>query len=125
MVADDDVRIRIVREQWHQRRHAIAHVATHQQPALLVDVVTKRQLREVTAFERDENAAQESAEEDAAVALIGRQIVRLALRVIEFLLPRLHVDVGVGQFAEIDLRARYGDTLHRALDGHVTQNQRR
>src|SRR5262249_38943835 len=106
-----------------QRRHPIAHVATHKQPALRVDVVAKRQLREITAVKRDENAAQESAEKDAAVSLIGRQVVSLALRVIEFLLPRLHIDVGVGQFTEINLRARYLDTWHRALDGHVAQNQ--
>ncbi len=70
------------------------------------------------------HAAQETAEDDAAVAFVRRQAVGLALRVVEFLLPCLHVHVGIGQLAEIDLWARHGQTTHRALDGHVAQNQR-
>ena len=90
----------------------------------MVDVVTERHFREITFLECDENTAQEPAEQDATVALVGRQVVGLALRVIEFLLAGLHVHVGVGQLAEIDFRASYGDALHRALDGHVAENQR-
>ena len=59
------------------------------------------------------------------VALVGGEAVGRALRVVEFLLPRLHVHVGVGQLAEIDLRAGHVETAHRALDGHVAQHQRR
>src|SRR5260370_23692674 len=55
--------------------------------------------------------------------MIGRYTVRLALWVIEFLLPRLYVHVGVGELSEIDLRALYDDARHRALNGHITQNQ--
>ena len=42
-------------------------------------------------------------------------------RVVKFLLPSVHVYVGVGQLAEIDLRARDGETGYCALDGHVAQ----
>ena len=45
------------------------------------------------------------------------------MRVVEFLLSRLNVYVGVRQLAEIDFRARYVKTFHRALDGHIAQNQ--
>src|SRR5260370_18932668 len=55
--------------------------------------------------------------------MIGRYTVRLALWVIEFLLPRLYVHVGVRELSEIDLRALYYDARHRALNGHITQNQ--
>ncbi len=47
------------------------------------------------------------------------------MRIVEFLLPRLDVHVGVGQLAEIDFWACHGETAHRALDGHVAQHQRR
>ncbi len=47
------------------------------------------------------------------------------MRVVELLLPCFDVYVGVGQLAKIDLRARYGETAHRALDRHVAQHQRR
>ena len=123
IVADDDVRIRFVSEEWRERRHAIAHVATHEQPALWVNIVTKRELRQVTSVGRDEESAKETSEQDATVALVGRQTVGLALRVVKFLLPRLHVHVGVGELPEINLRALYNHALYGALDGHVTQNQ--
>ena len=60
--------------------NAIAHVAPHQQPALRVHVIAERQLCEVAAVERDQMPAQEAAEHNAAVALVGRQVVGLALR---------------------------------------------
>ncbi len=46
------------------------------------------------------------------------------MRVVEFLLPRLHVDIGVGQLAEIDFRTRHAQATHGALDRHVAQDQR-
>src|SRR5437762_11108172 len=70
-------------------------------------------------------SAKETAEEDAAFALVGRQAVGLALRVVEFLLPRLYVHVGIGELAKIDFRALYNDVLHGALNRHITQNQGR
>ena len=44
-----------------------------------------------------------------------------ALRIIEFLLPRLDVDVSVGEFAEIDLGTLHVQLRYRALDRHVAQ----
>ena len=105
--------------------HASTHAAPHEQAALRVHVVAERQLGEVAAIERDDHTAQETPEDDAAVALVGREAVGLALRVVEFLLPRLHVYVGVSQLAEINLRARHDETAHRALDRHIAQKQRR
>src|ERR1700751_137888 len=69
--------------------------------------IAKRQLGQVAAVKRDDDAAQKTAEVDTAVPVVGRQAVGLALRVVEFLLPGLHVDVRIGQLAEIDLWARY------------------
>ena len=66
-------------------------------------------LVEIAAIERDEQPAEEAAEHDAAGALVRRQVVGLALRVVELLLARLDVDVGVGQLAEIDLGPRHLD----------------
>ena len=48
----------------------------------------------------------------------------VALRVVEFLLPRLNVDVGIGHLAEINLWAGHAQTGHRALDRHVAQQER-
>ena len=87
---------------------AIAHGTPHQQPAVGGYVIAERQLRQVAAVERDNEAPQEAAEDDAARTLVGRQVVGLALRVVEFLLLRLYVHVGIGQLAEIDLWARHG-----------------
>ena len=44
--------------------------------------------------------------------------------IVEFLLARLDVDVGVGELAEVDLGPRDLEIGHRALDGHVAQHQR-
>ena len=105
VVADHDVGVLVEGEEGRERGDAVAHVAAHQQAAVGVDVVAEGQLAEVVAVEREADAAQEAAERDAAGALVGGEAVGLALRVVELLLPRLDVDVGVGQLAEVDLRA--------------------
>jgi hypothetical protein len=96
----------------------------HQQLAIVLYVITERQLGEISAVERDHDPAQKTSEHDTAVALIRRQAVGLSLRVVKLLLPCLHVDVCVSQLAEIDLRARHAQTSHRALNRHIAQNQR-
>ena len=108
-----------------QRVDAIADVAPHQQPAVGRDVVAERQLGDIAAIESDQQTPEEAAEHDAAGALVRRQVVGLALRIVEFLLPRLDVHVGVRELAEIDLRPRHLQTRDRALDRHVAQNERR
>lgn len=50
---------------------------------------------------------------------ICSRLIRLTLPVIEFLSPRLYVDVGVGQLTEIDFRADYGDALHVLSMGRI------
>ena len=125
IVADDDVRIRIEGEEWRERLNAFAHIAPHHQPALHRHIVAERQLRDVAAIDGDEQAAEESAEHDAAAAFVRRQAVGLALWIVEFLLARLHVHVGVRQLAEIDLGARHLDARNRAAHGHVAQDERR
>jgi hypothetical protein len=77
---------------------------------LLVHVIAERQLREIALVESDDHAAQKAADDKSAVALIRREIVALALRVVEFLLPRLYVDVSIGQLAEINLRTGHAQT---------------
>mgnify|MGYP003693694633 CR=1 FL=1 len=119
------IRIGIEGEERRERLHAIADVAPHQQPALRRDVVAERQLRQVAAIERDQQTPEESAEDDPAGALVRRQAVGLALRVVELLLPRLDVDVGVGELAEVDLRPRHRDGRMGALHRHVAQDERR
>ena len=121
ILADHHIWVGIVGEKRSQGRYAIAHVAPHQQPALRVHVVAEGQLSQIAAVDRKQDAAQKAAELDAAVALIGGKTVALALGVIELLLSRLDVDVGVGQLAKIDLRARHAQAGHGALNRHVAQ----
>ncbi len=45
------------------------------------------------------------------------------MRVVELLLPRLYVHVGISQLAEIDFGPGYVEVAHRALDRHIAQNQ--
>ena len=59
------------------------------------------------------------------VAFVRRQAVGVALRIVELLLVRLDVDVGVGQLAEVDFRPRDLDARNRALHRHVAQDERR
>ena len=54
----------------------------------------------IVAVEGQQHAPQEAAQNDATAALVGREIVRVSLRVVEFLLSRLHVHVGVSQLTE-------------------------
>ena len=77
IVAEHDVRIRIVGEKRRQRRYAIAHIAPHQQPAIAVHIIAERQLGQVAAVEGDNDAAQEAAQHDAARALVGGKVVAL------------------------------------------------
>ena len=102
-------------------RHAFPNVAPHQEPTLRIDVITERQLPQIAAVDRQNDAPQKPAQHDAASALIGSEIVVLALGIIELLLPCLDVHVGVGQFAKIYLGTRHVETGHSALDGHVAQ----
>ena len=108
IVIEDDIRIGVDGEERRQRGHAIPDIAPHQQPALCGHVVAERQLREIAAVERDNHAPQNAAQHDPAIAFVRREAVGLALRVVEFFLTRFHVDVGVGQLAEIDFRALHG-----------------
>ena len=125
VVAQDDVGIRFQGQKRRQRRDAVAHVPAHQQAAVARHVVAERQLAEIAAIERDQQPAREAAEDDPAGALVGRQAVGLPLRIVEFLLPRLDVDVGVRHLAEIDFRARHRQPGRAALHRHVPQDQRR
>ena len=67
---------------------AVADVAAHQQPAVGSDVVAERQLGDVASVEGDQQLAEEAADRDAAVALVRREAVGVALRKVELLLPR-------------------------------------
>ena len=125
VVSDDDVRVGIEGEEGRERPHALADSAPHQQAAVCGDVVTEREPGQVPSVERDEDAAQKPAEDDASGALVRRDAVGLALRVVEFLLTGAHVDVGVGQLAEIDFRPRHFDGRHARLNRHVLQDERR
>jgi hypothetical protein len=94
-----------------QRVHSIADVPPHQQPAVLSYVVAERQLREVAPIERDEQSAEESTEDDAAGAFVGRHAVGVALRVIELLLTCLHVR-RCSYLAEVDPAASLSATAN-------------
>ena len=125
IVAHHDVRILIEGQERRQRRHAIAHVAPHQQPAVRRHVVAEGQLCQVAAIECQQDPAQKSAHHNSASALVRGKVVRLALGIVELLLAGLHVHVGVGHLAEIDLRPRHVEPRHRALHRHVREQQRR
>ena len=71
----------------------------------------------------EQDAAQEAADDNAAGALVGGEAVGLALRVVELLLAGFDVDVGVGEFAEVDFGAGDGEAGNGALDGHVAEQQ--
>ena len=72
-------------------------------------------LREVAAVERNQQPAHEAADPNPARAFVRRHAVGVALRVVELLLAGLHVDVGVGHLAEVDLRPGHGQARRRAL----------
>ena len=122
---DHDVRVGIEREEGRELLHPVVQPAAHEQAAVRIHVVAERQLRQIAAIERNQRTAQPAAEPDASRALIGGQIVGIALRIIEFLLASLDVDIGIGELAEIDLRTRHGQSGNRALHRHVAENQRR
>ena len=125
VVSDDDVRVLVEGQEARDRLEAIADGPAHQQPARRRDVVAERQLREIAAVERDEEPPEEAAEHDAALAFIRREGVRVALRVVELLLPRVHVHVGRRQLAEVDFGPRHLQGGNGALHRHVAENQRR
>ena len=105
VVADDDVGVLVEGEEGRKSGDAIATLRRMSSRLLGVDVVTEGELGEVAAIEGEQEAAEESAQDDAAVALIGGEIVGLALGEVELLLMGFDVDVGVGHLAEVDFRA--------------------
>ncbi len=123
IVRDDDVRVGVEGEKRRERPDPFADVAAHQEPAVRRDVVAERQLGDIAAVEGDQQPAQESTEPDAAFAFVRRQIVGLALRVVELLLPRLDVHVRVRELAEVDLGPRHVEARNRALNRHVAQDR--
>ena len=70
VVAEHNVRVLLEGEEWGQRRHTIAHIAPHQQPALRSHIVTEGQLGQIAAVECEQNAPQKAAQHNAARALI-------------------------------------------------------
>ena len=119
VVADYDVRVQIKGKKRRELPNALAHVAAHQQSTLGANVVAKRHFGDITTIERDQRAAEETAEADAAIAFVRCQAICVALRIVEFLLTSLNVDIGIGQLAEVDLRPGDCETRDCALDGHV------
>jgi hypothetical protein len=92
--------------------NAFAHVATHQQSTLGANVVAKGHFGNITAIEGDQRAAQETAEPDAAIAFVRCQAICVALRIVEFLLTSLNVDIGIGTITVADLRgARHPEAV--------------
>ena len=123
IVSENDICIGIEREKRRQCRNAVANIAPHQQAAIAFDIIAERQLRKIALVQRDDHAAQETAEDNAAISFVGSEIVSFSLRVVEFLLPRLHVDIGVGHLSEIDFGTRHIQTGNRALHRHIAENQ--
>ncbi len=107
VLADYQVRIRIVSKEGRQGGYPIAHVAPHQQPALRIDIVAERQFSQIAAIKRQHYTAQQAAHYDTAVPLIRSEIIALALGIVEFLLARLDVNVGVRQLAIVNFRTSY------------------
>ena len=124
VVAQDNVRISVEGEERRQGRDPVPHFAPHQEAAVRVDIVAEGQLAQVAAIERDQDAAQETAQLDAAVALVRGANIGVALWVIELLLVGLDVDIGRGLLAEVDFGPGNVEALHGALHRHVAQQQR-
>ena len=49
-----------------ERSYAVQNIPSHQQPALGIDVVAERNLREIVAIESDQETTQERPQLDAA-----------------------------------------------------------
>ena len=125
VLPDHHVGVGVEREEGRELLHAFAQLATHQQAALGSHIVAERQLRQIAAIERNQHTAQPPTQPNAAVSLVGGEIIGIALRVIELLLASLHVHIGVGELAEIDLRAGHGEAGCRALHRHIAEDERR
>ena len=57
--------------------NAVANVAPHQQPAILIHIVAERQLGQIVAVECDQHAPQKSADPNSPAAFIRREIIAL------------------------------------------------
>ena len=90
-----------------------------------IDIVAEGHFSQIVLVEGDEQAAKKSSDRNAAGSLIGREVVALALGIVELLLARLHVYVGVREFAKVNFGPRHAYALHRALHGHIAQDQSR
>ena len=123
VVADDEVGIVVEGEEGGEGGYALTDVAAHEEAAVGGDVVAEGELADVAAVDGEEDAAEEVADADAAGALVGGEVVALALRVVELLLVGFDVDVGVGEFAEVDFGAGDGEVGAGALDGHVAEQE--
>ena len=120
IIAHHNIRILIEGEERRQSGGTLAHCAPHQQTALSVHIVAERQLGQVAAVKGNQSAAHESAQLNAATALIVGSVVVVPLRVVELLLPRLDINVGVRHFAKVYLRPRYIQSGHSTLHWHIT-----
>jgi hypothetical protein len=124
-VADDEVGVLVEGEEGGEGGYALADVAAHEEAAVRGDVVAEGELADVAAIEGEEDAAEEASEADASCALVGGEIVALALGVVELLLMGVDIDVRVGQLAEVDFRASDVDGGRGGLDGHVAEEEER
>src|SRR3984957_10177582 len=97
----------------------LARVASREKLPAPANIVAEGEFRQVASIGGDEKSTKEISEDDAAIAFVRRQTIILALRIIEFLLSRFHIHIGVGKLSEINLGAADGDALHVALNGHV------
>ena len=121
VIADHDIGIGVPVQERRERTDPAENVTAHEKPALRRDVVAEGNLPEVAAIGGDEGAADHPAQNNASGSLIRREIVGLALRIIEFFLICIDIDVGVRELAEIDFRPRNSKAGNRALDRHVAE----
>jgi hypothetical protein len=94
--ADDDEGVVIVDEIGRERLRAGEQVAAHEHAAVRRHVVGEGQLRQVVERPAEREPVQTGADADAARAFVDGVAVRVALRIVELLLPRVDVHVRVG-----------------------------
>src|SRR3984893_11313969 len=93
ILTDYDVGVGIEGKKRGEFLDAFSQVTTHQQSTVRSYIVAERQFRKIAAIERNQHTTQEATQPDATIALVRGEVIGVALRIIEFFLASLDVDV--------------------------------
>ena len=102
-VVHDHIGVAILVEKRRERRETLVDVAPQQDAAARHDVIGDKQV-DVLVVETEEQAAPESADGYASVALVEVEDIAVAARIVEFGCERFGDCVDVRLLAEVDTR---------------------